>query len=69
MLSVQTLRGYGKALEDVGVWGWVLGGIYLRKRFLKSFDLFKDLCISDFSCDLIILRVLYIHIYIKARRT
>lgn len=29
---------------------------YLRQESQKSFDLFKILCISDFSCDLIILR-------------
>lgn len=29
---------------------------YLRQESQKSFDLFKILCISDCSCDLIILR-------------
>lgn len=35
-------------------WFWLVLAYNLREESLKSFDLSKILCISDFSCDLII---------------
>lgn len=51
---VQTLKRCGKVLEVGGFWFFFLEFYLSEEKSLKSFDLFKIFCISDFSCDLII---------------